>query len=323
MLWRFVQIPRVALLPFPARYEIWFFSSIASAARLQIDYHDNYHLHPDVIDHDDWAECIELLHEWAPRSYIAQGACEVLWSSGKFNHGWYSGSDNIVDPRATLFLSSIHGKTLLRKSVGTPIDLRKCVQEIRLNTNPNPHDLANPSQCDAESLLKLKKELLQLYQFPRLRRVQLEIWIPQQCDAYLEGMIVVESISAACNELRKRIGAGLNVVLIRAWPYDIEKFEFLEDYDVSWMWDQPIQAHREHVLKSLSTVDEKIRVLIADGVDPDGEGSLLEELRKAGSFVPQCKDDILRMEVWGPWTGIGETERKSIKESWGRDDEDL
>lgn len=307
---------------FPREIRDTVFSCIASAARVDIDYHDNYYLLP-YEGADDFAECIELLHEWAPRSYIAKGACEEIWSSGTFNHGWYFESEIVIDPRATLFVRTIQGKTVLKESVGTPIDLRKCVREIRLYTNPNPYDLANPSEIDNASLLKLKQELSQLGQFPHLRRVQLGLWIPQTCDAYFEGMTIVESISDACKELRKRIGAGLNIILLRAWPYDIGKFEYMDDYDISWMWDTPTQGHRERVREGLATADERIGVLIADGVEQKGERTLLEELRDAGSLLPQLNEEIVKMEVWKRWTGIDESEWLRIKERWGRNGDDM
>ncbi len=81
------------------------------------------------------------------------------------------------------------------------------------------------------------------------------------------------------------------------------------------MWDKPGQAHRGRVLEGLATADERIRVFIADGVDPNKEFSLLKGLRDAGSFLLQCKDDIVHMEVWEPWTGVSEARWLDIKEN--------
>ena len=294
------------------------FSYIASAARVEIHTHQAYCLHT-YSGNPDYDACIEMLHEWAPRSYIAKGACEVLWSSGTFTHGWYFKSDLIIDPHAPLFLRTFQGGIELTKRLGISIDLRECVQKIRLCTNPNPYDLAKPTINDIRSLLKLKQELSQLCQFPHLRRVEIEIWIPQQCDAYFQGMTIVERISSACTELRKRIGAGLNVTLFRAWPYDTEKFEYMEYYDISWMWDKPNYTCKERLQESLTTVDGRIRRLLAEGVRPNGEYSLLEELRYAGSFLPQYKYQLVKMEVWNTWTGISESEWQWLKKRWGRD----
>lgn len=51
--------------------------------------------------------------------------------------------------------------------------------------------------------------------------------------------------------------------------------------------------HRGCVQEGLATADERIRVLIADGVDPNGERTLLQQLRDASSFLPQYKENIV------------------------------
>lgn len=308
---------------FPREIRDMVFSYIASAAEVWIDRHDNYFLH---IGSGDYAQCIETLHDWATRSYIAKGACEVLWSSDSCNyvgdsfiHGWYTDTDTIIDPHHTLFLGK-HGDRLpLKKAVGIPVDLSMCVTKLELYTHPNPVNLADPTEIDTtKSLLRLKQELSQLHQFPRLRQLQIQIWIPQESDAYLEGMTVVESISNACKELRARIGAGLKILLLRAWPYDIMKIEYIEDYDISWMWEEPNQIHKERAHEWVATADEWIRLLIADGVEVEGRSTLLEELRYMGSFLPQTKDEIVAMDVWEPWMGITEQYWQSLKEEWRR-----
>ena len=313
---------------FPRETRDMVFSYIATAAELRIDYHDNHKLQTN----HEYDECIEMLHEWAPKSYIAKGACEALWSSSLFHHGWEFESEIIIDPHAPLYLYTGIKST---KCLGTPIDLRECVQEIKLETLPASYDLANhylydlakPIEDDGKSLLKLKHELSQLRQFPHLRRVEVQIWIPSECDAYFEGMRIVESISNACAELKTRIGPGLDIWLARSarvWPdtefdwEEGEEREYLGESHISWMWDKPSQTHRERVKEGLATADERIRVLIADGVDPGGEYSLLEELRQAGSFLPQYKDDVVEMEVFKPWMGISESYWQWIKNPWGR-----
>ncbi len=204
--------------------------------------------------------------------------------------------------------------------MGTLLDLRQGLRGIRLYTNPNPYDLTDPSENDRRSLLRFKQETSQLRQFPRLRRVQLEIQIPKQFDAYFEGMTIVESLSSACKEPKERVGAGLNTLLLRVWPYDTKKFEQIHDFDISWMWGKPSQAHKGRILEGSVAADKRIRVLIADGVDPNKEFILLEELRNAGSFLLQCKDDIVDMEALEPWAGVREASRLDIKERWGKAD---
>ena len=301
------------------------FSYVASAANLCIDYGDNYLLHTGS---KEYAQCIEVLHDWAARSYIAKGACEVLWSSDTFsyypsnkrgfNHGWYFDTDTIIDPHHTLYLEYYKDDDWIKMAVGNPIDLSMCVTKLKLYTNPNPCNLADPADYDTESLLKLKHELSQLHQFPRLRRLDIEIGIPQNSDAYHEGMTVVESISNACKEIKARIGTGLDISLVRARPYDINNFEYIEVYDLSWMWEEPNQMHRERVREQVATADEGIRVLIADGVDMRGEYTLLEELRYAASFLPQTKDEVVQMDAWEPWMGITEGYWQRLKEEWRR-----
>ena len=300
---------------FPREIRDMVFSYITSAAEVWIDRHDNYFLH---IGSDDYADCIETLHDWATRSYIAKGACEVLWSSDRFNHSWYFDIDTIIDPHHTLTLSKPGDEFRLKKAVGIPVDLSMCVTKLELYTCGNPVNLADPTARDMESLLRLKQELSQLHQFPRLRQLQIQIWIPQESDAYLEGMTVVESISNACQELRARIGAGLTVFLLRAWPYDIMKFEYIEEYDISWMWEEPNQIHRERTHEWVATADEWIRLLIADGVEVEGRHTLLEELRYMGSFLPQTKDEVVEVDVWEPWMGFTEQYWQSLKEEWRR-----
>ena len=178
----------------------------------------------------------------------------------------------------------------------------------------------DPDENDAKSLLRLEKELSRLHGFPHIRQVIIGVGTDRECDAYFESMAVVETISDACKHFRGRLGAGLIVELSRDWPSDLGNFDYLEAYDISWMWVKPNQSHRQRVQDGLATADEKIRVLIADGVDPASEHSLLEELRSAASFLPQLKDDILDMDVWEPWTGISESNWSWIKENWGEED---
>ena len=302
------------------------FSYVASAAELWVDYNDNYYLH---IRSGDYVQCIEMLHDWAARSYVARGACEVLWFSDNFeysrgfNHGWYFDTDRIIDPHHTLYLGKPQNGLQLKRAVGAPVDLSMCVVELRLYTNPNPNNLADPTQDDTKSSLKLKQELCQLHQFPRLRRLQIEIWISQESDAYLEGMTLLESISNTCKELRSRIGAGLEIFLARAWPYDAVEFEYIEGYDLSWMWEEPDQMQRERVEEWVATAGEWIRVLIADGVEVDGEYTLLEELRYVASFLPQTKDEMVETDVWEPWMGITENRWQHLKETWRRDGDEV
>ena len=307
---------------FPREIRDMIFTNIASAAEIWLDHHDSYHLRLGQYSwgDNDYTQCITTLHEWAPKSYIAKAACEVFWSYGTFRHGWHFTPKPIVDPRETLYIETDESA---RKPVGTPVDLRQCVQTLHLHSNPDPLCYAQPRHFDPQSLSKLKRELAQLHDFPRLRRVHLEIWIGRECDAYFEGMAIVESILEPCKELRARIGTGLKITLCRAWPLDVETFEFLQEMDVTWMWEAPGREDRECVEEGRATWGQYIRVLVADGVGSEAEFTLLEELRYAGGALPQEKEEILEMEAWEPWMGISEDEFRGIKERWGRDEEEI
>lgn len=289
------------------------FSNVASAAGIWLHPSDSYHL----LLNKHWEnrgcgydQCITLLHQWAPNLYIAKGACEVFWSHGTFRHGWYSTQEAIVDPLRTLHIETSDQE---KKPVGTPIDLRECVQKLELYTNPNPVSYAKPTEADTQSLLKLKRELAQLHDFPHLRHVELEIWIGTESDAYFEGMTVVESIVDACKELRARIGDRLKVVLHRAWPYDVNNFKLLEETDISWMFKPPSHEDRKSVDDAVETWEQWIRCLIADGVGPEPQYTLLEELRYAGEYLPQEKEEIAEMDFWEPWLGVCEERFEEIK----------
>ena len=127
----------------------------------------------------------------------------------------------------------------------------------------------------------------------------------------------------ACKELRARIGSGLKILLCRAPPLDDDKY--LEKMDISWMWERPSREDRKCVMNDAATWEQYIRVLVADGVGPDAEYTLLEELRYAGAALPQEKWEIGEMEAWGPWMGVCEEKFKDIKEycDRGSDDEDV
>lgn len=306
---------------FPREIRDLVFLYIAFAAGVSIDYLDNYLLH---VTSDDYAPCIQMLHDWAPRSYIARGACEMLWSrdNHKFDRTDFSNwpnvdTDTIIDPHHILYLED-RDRPEHKRPVGIPVDLRMCVRGLRLFADANPHGLADPAEPETESLLRLKRELSHLHQFPRLRQLQIEVWVPEESDAYLIGMTVVESISDACKELRARIGTGLTVLLSREWGYDLDKFEYIETHDLSWMWEGPNQMQRERVREDVATADEAIRVLITDGVEVEREHTLLEALRYRASFLPQTKDEIVEMDVWEPWTGITKRYWQELKENWWR-----
>ena len=295
---------------FPREIRDMIFLNIAAAAEVEVDLFDNYHLRFPTPN--TYTDCILMLHEWAPESHIAKAACEMLWSYGTFSHGHFD-SDVIIDPRKTLYLGSPLED---RKAVGTPIDLRECVRDLQLYTRPNPPSNDKSQEYLTQTPLKLKQELSELHQFPHLRRVYIQIYIRQNCDAYFAPMAIVESISGACKELIARIGKGLRVSLSRDSGYHISNFKYITDPDITWMWKAPSREERDYVEQGVATVDQRIRVLIADGVGSKAKRTLLEELRDACKALPQEKDEIKAMESWEPCMGVSEDEFEHIKKYW-------
>ena len=312
---------------FPREIRDIIFLNIASAAELWLDRHgSHHHLRIGLYCWRDtgYNQCITVLHEWAPKSYIAKAACEVFWChAASYEVSWPP--ETVIDPQEPLYIDTEEKDE--SRLIGTPIDLRECIQKIQLRTETDAISYADPTDKDTQSLRKFKRELAQLHAFPRLRQVELEIWISLESDAYHEGMTVVAAIAGLCNELRDRIKSGLKsglkVTLRRDWQYDCNNFRLLEDMDISWMWEPPSQEDRLCVEEDpdRATWEQYIRVRIADGVGPEAEYSLLEELRWAGEALPQEKDEIRGMKKWVPWMGIDEDKFANIKENWGRVDE--
>lgn len=61
------------------------------------------------------------------------------------------------------------------------------------------------------------------------------------------------------------------------------------------MWYAPSPVIWGNANTTIGTVQERIRALIADGVDPNGNAMVLEELRAAGTLLPQTKGHVLRI----------------------------
>ena len=192
--------PTSGFAAFPREIRDMVFSCIASAAGLDVHYYEKYCLYQDAV-HEDFAQCIDMLYEWAPRSYIAKGACEVLWPGRNFRHGFHSDSDIIINPDTSIYLSKRAGKGWVRRSVDTAIELRQSVQKIRLYTNPFRYLHGDPADGDTMSVL-LKQELFQLSKLPHLRQVELEIWLPHRFEVYFHAMTYLERIYDTCKDLR-------------------------------------------------------------------------------------------------------------------------
>ena len=312
---------------FPGEIRDMIFSYIAIAAKVGINPRSNHNL--QIFSTDiSYHQCIEMFHEWAPRSHVAKEACEVIWSSATFSHNYYFEIMTIDDPNADLCLSTPNLGTWQLRNVGKAIELRKCVQKVRSDT------YFHHKENNAETLLNYKQGISRLLQLPHLRQVELVINYPNP-DAYFQGMAVVESILGACKEIRNRVGTGFKIKLRRsriannhmpplcshdAMHFMPWRWRRLGHYDISWMLNKPSHADRKHVRNGTALANEIIRVLIADGVDPNSPRTLLEELRDAASLLPQFEKYFRMMEAWEPWTGIEESywlrlkEKRRIKE---------
>ena len=94
----------------------------------------------------------------------------------------------------------------------------------------------------------------------------------------------------------------------------------MEVYDISWMWIIPSQDDKERVRDGTATAYEKIRVLLADGINSDGHFPLLAEFYVAASQLPQRQIDVLTMYKWKVESGIT-TDWLRVREHVGGDNE--
>lgn len=182
---------------------------------------------------------------------------------------------------------------------------------MTLYTNPNPKNLASFAGDDGRSMEKLESELAQLRGFPRLRSVKIDIWIPHRGDAYYDTWPLLARISHHLKSLKARIGAGLCVELLKAWRYESE---VLDAYNVSWMWDGPDRTARDNALDGNATAEERIKVLIADGIGKDSPSTNLEKLPAAGSQLIQLKKEAREQGEWTVSMGISKRQWLQMKQ---------
>ena len=309
------QNPAGGFARFPREIRDMVFAQVASAAGVRCHRYHPFSL--EVCDEQGYAGCIKMLHEWASRSYIAKAACEELWASGPFWCEWYPGSDVLIHPKAPLHqhMRSVGPQPIV--SLGAPINLGDCLRDIRLKVDP----LLDDPLEDQENLHKLRRELTEFTKFPRLHWLQIDFWIPKEGDAYYKGLVLVESLLSPCRELRRHLGANFNVTIIRDWLIDdiAKKAEFIERYNISWMWDPPKYVPRANISAGLADVEEHIKSLIVDGADPDGPYTLLQELQTAASRLPQKKEEIIRMKDWSVGFGVSMKDWLWLKEHWRKE----
>ena len=299
---------------FPREIRDMVFTHVASAAGVKIDYYNTFNLCID--DVEPFTGCMIMLHEWATKSHVARAACEVLWAQGPFRCEWHSWSSLMIDASAH---PELHLRCSTRKRsicLGAPIDPRRYIRDVELEVDLDLDDPSFPNHAHGQNLYMLGRELSKLHMLPRLRQVNIDIWIPVEDDAYHNGMGLVESLSSHCRVLRRQLGACFNITLIRDRDHDTGT-KMMEQHNISWMWDWPNYIPRDSKTTELNDVEEHIKALLVDGTD--SQDTLLGELRAAASKLPQRKTQIARMKDWSVGSGVGKEEWVWLKEHWGKE----
>lgn len=249
-----------------------------------------------------------MIHEEAIRSRVARELCQAFWSVKFSEHSldisWEQLPD-LLNPGLVTTLETTD-RILPRSPYGTQptiriplittITPRKFVSDLEINVNDNKE--LNIS--DKNDLRKLTRRLAALLLFPGLRCVEINLWVPRDCDCYWEAMPLIESISSICKLLRSRIRRNLSVWIMRNWPHHRSTFQIM-DHDVSWMWEQPGQEVRMlNGVRPPTGAEDRVRTLLSNDVPrKESEKTLLEQLRDAASSLPQMRDDIAAEE--GGW----------------------
>lgn len=254
-----------------------------------------------------------LIHEEALRSRIARELCQTFWlmkfSQHTLDINWEQIPDLLNPGLLTTIETSHHGsettpygaQPTVRIPLITTIRPRDFITGIEININDNKELRLNRSK--PRDLRNLSARMLALLELPRLRRGEINLWVPRDCDCYRAAMPVIESISNTCAILRDRHGNNLSVWIMRDWPHHRSTFKFI-DHDISWMWEPPGCAVRMiSGTRRPTAAEDRIRTLIMDIRVPRkcSEKSLLKELQEAASSLPQRREDIAAEE--GGWKG--------------------
>ena len=307
--------PTSSFAAFPREIRDMVFAHVASAAGVKVDYYGTFNLYID--DVEGFTDCIVMLHDWATKSHIARAGCEELWARSPFGCEWHSWSDLLIEANAH---PELHLRCATRKtsiSLGSPINPRRYIKDVDLEVDLPLDDPSYPNHSQQQNLYKLGRELSKLPMLPRLRRVGIDIWIPQEYNAYYIGMQLVESLSNPCRQLRHHLGMGFSISLIKDRAPDFGT-EYIGRHDISWMWDLPCYIPRNSVTTELNDVEEHIKALTVGDPDQNGGRSLLEELRTTASKLPQNKKEIVRMKDWSVGFGVSKEEWLWLKEHWGK-----
>lgn len=246
------------------------------------------------------------IHEEALRSRMARELCQAFWAMKFSQHTLDINWQQIPDLLSPGLLTSIEtsdcesertpygAQPTIRIPLITMIRPRDFIRSLEVNINDNkelrlgrsvPHDLRD-----------LSPRLAALLKLPRLRRVEVNIWIPRSYDCYWVAMPVIEDISSTCAMLRNRHGNNLSIWIMRNWPYQRSMFKFM-DHDISWMWESAGRAVRMITgIRRPTAAEDRIRTLMMDIGAPSNYLEKLEELREAASSLPQKREDIAAEE---------------------------
>ena len=303
-------------LPREVRDMIWV--HIASAAGIKVKLCGR---HSWKIFDEEFAGCMQTLHEWAPKSSMAKAAFEGILSAAEYRGHWTSEKKIVFDPATPLFMANhYHLNRKMDILSGISFDLRNCVRRIHLDVEISRHLPSYEDKEDQENLVKFERELSRLCQLPRLRRFSLTVWMPSYGDAYYRPMLFFERTSSAIKQLKQRVNGNIYVSISREFLGNRENTSFIDPYNVSWMWDPPSSAKAKHAETEteIVAVEERIKRLITDGLKPTEYLTLLEEFRAAADMLPQDKNDIVEMDDWSVGTGITKEKWLAIRKTWKR-----
>ena len=101
---------------------------IASAAGIHVHL---YHSNGIYLADEGYVMCIEMLHEWAPRSSMAKAVYEEILSATPFTRQWILASEPVIDLTIPLILGGYIGG--MDVTSGTLIDIRDCVRDLELD----------------------------------------------------------------------------------------------------------------------------------------------------------------------------------------------
>lgn len=242
-----------------------------------------------------------MIHEKAFDSSVAREMCAAFWvvkfSQHTLEISWLD-LPELLNPGLVTRLETTEreSQTLLYGiypgvpvPLMTSISLKDFVTDLEININ----DDRMGRMSNEKDFCGLTKRLPDVLRFPHLRRAELNLWVPRNCDCYSEVMPLVEAISHTCRKLRRTIGTNLSVWIMRNWPHDCSTFRFM-DHDISWMWEVPGQGVRMiRGIRPATAAEDRIRTLMSMDFRPmDLKISVVQELRDAASLFPQRREDV-------------------------------